>query len=164
MFRGMLGREPTEEELQDIRLNLRMLERAGFAVDDPSNAPFIAPWAWMWARLPREEPPKVDQEALAAAMVKAMPPFIVQNRIDASVFKAALRDSFSFFWIGLAAACVVLAGFLGWHVGTSERTTFLATIARQTEQLERQQRVIDQLTPTHKSNMTHDLTKTPPKP
>lgn len=53
IFLDALGREPTPDELQDIRLNLWMLTRAGFAVDDPTNAPLIAPWAWMWARLPR---------------------------------------------------------------------------------------------------------------
>lgn len=53
MFIDALGREPTADEQQDIRLNLWMLTRAGFVIDDPSNAPLIAPWAWMWARLPR---------------------------------------------------------------------------------------------------------------
>ena len=43
-------REPSAEEFKDIRLNVWMLAHAGFAVEDASNAPFIAPWAWMWAR------------------------------------------------------------------------------------------------------------------
>jgi hypothetical protein len=64
MFIDCLGREPTADELKDIRLNVWMLERAGFAVEDPSNAPHIAPWAWIWARLPRRED---AQAALAAA-------------------------------------------------------------------------------------------------
>ena len=58
IFIDALAREPTADELQNIRLNLWMLTRAGFAVDDPSNAPFIAPWAWMWARLPRPSEPR----------------------------------------------------------------------------------------------------------
>jgi hypothetical protein len=63
IFIDALGREPTANELQDIRLNLWMLTRAGFAVEDPSNAPLITPWAWMWARLPR---PTETRAAFAA--------------------------------------------------------------------------------------------------
>jgi hypothetical protein len=63
IFLDALGREPTADELQDIRLNLWMLTRAGFAVDDPSNAPLIAPWAWMWARLPRPCQPQAAPSA-----------------------------------------------------------------------------------------------------
>lgn len=64
IFIDALGREPTTDELQDIRLNLWMLTRAGFAVDDPSNAPLIAPWAWIWARLPRPAEAHAQRAAL----------------------------------------------------------------------------------------------------
>ena len=118
IFVDALGREPTADELRDIQLMVWMLTRAGFAVEDPSNAPFIVPWAWIWARLPqpadshavltaagqtiaahaqqgierleavaRELPAKIDHRAIAAGIAQAMPPFVVHNRIDASVFK-----------------------------------------------------------------------------
>ena len=64
IFVDALGREPTADELRDIRLMVWMLTRAGFAVEDPSNAPFIAPWAWIWARLPQ---PLDSHAALTAA-------------------------------------------------------------------------------------------------
>ena len=157
IFIDALGREPTADELQDIRLNLWMLTRAGFAVEDPSNAPLITPWAWMWARLPRpaethavlaavsqeiversqkgiealeatvrDIPAKFDHGALATAIVERMPPLIVRNRIDASVFTTALRESFTLLWILLAAFCIGLAGVLGWHFGALHARTSLA--------------------------------------
>jgi hypothetical protein len=157
IFIDALGREPTADELQDIRLNLWMLTRAGFAVEDPSNAPLITPWAWMWARLPRptetraafaavsEEiaersqkgletleaiardiPAKFDHGALATAIAERMPPLIVRNRIDASFFTAALRESFTLIWVSLAAFCIGLAGVLGWHLGALHARTRLA--------------------------------------
>lgn len=157
IFIDALGREPTADELQDIRLNLWMLTRAGFAVEDPSNAPLITPWAWMWARLPRptetrvalaavsqeiaersqkgietleaivrEIPAKFDHDALAMSIAQRMPPFIVRNRIDASVFTTALRESFALIWISLATCCIGLAGVLGWHFGALHARTPLA--------------------------------------
>lgn len=157
IFIDALGREPTADELQDIRLNLWMLTRAGFAVEDPSNAPLITPWAWMWARLPRptetraalaavsheiaersqkgietleaiarDIPAKFDHGALATAIAERMPPLIVRNRIDASVFTAALRESFTLIWVSLAAFCIGLAGVLGWHFGALHAQTPLA--------------------------------------
>lgn len=157
IFIDALAREPTADELQDIRLNLWMLTRAGFAVEDPSNAPLITPWAWMWARLPRpnetraalvavsEEiaersqkgiemleaiargiPAKFDYGALATAIAERIPPLVVRNRIDASVFTSALRESFTLLWILLAAFCIGLAGILGWHLGVQHARTSLA--------------------------------------
>ena len=70
IFLDALGREPTADELQDIRLNLWMLTRAGFAVDDPSNAPLIAPWAWMWARLPRPSQAQAAPSAPSPAVTE----------------------------------------------------------------------------------------------
>ena len=64
IFVDALGREPTPDEVRDIQLMVWMLTRAGFAVEDASNAPFIVPWAWIWARLPR---PADSQAALTAA-------------------------------------------------------------------------------------------------
>ena len=157
LFIDALGREPTADELQDIRLNLWMLTRAGFAVEDPSNAPLITPWAWMWARLPRpteiraaltaasqeiaersqkgiemleaiarDFPAKFDHGALATAIAQRMQPLIVRNRIDASVFASALRESFTLIWVSLAAFCIGLAALLGWHFGAVHAQTPLA--------------------------------------
>jgi hypothetical protein len=178
MFIDCLGREPTADELKDIRLNVWMLERAGFAVEDPSNAPHIAPWAWIWARVPRHEDAhaalaaagreiaehnqinaealealalewlsKIDTEGVGAAIAKAMPALIVQNRLDASVFKAALRESLSLIWVWVSAACVALTGFVGWHFGAlHQRAIFAPRMEQQAAELARQQHVIDQLT------------------
>lgn len=154
IFIDALGREPTADELQDIRLNLWMLTRAGFAVEDPSNAPLIMPWAWMWARLPRpteiraalaavsqeiaecsqkgiealeasvrDISGKFDHGALATAITERMPALVVRNRIDASVFTTALRESFTLIWVSLAAFCISLAAALGWHFGALHAQT-----------------------------------------
>jgi hypothetical protein len=150
IFLDALGREPTAEELQDIRLNLWMLTRAGFAVDDPSNAPFIAPWAWMWARLPRpsapqtgpsaprpevalrEIPAKLDPGALAAAITERMPSLIVRHRIDGGALTTMLRESFTLVWVWIATFAIGLAGVPGWHYGAlHERSTLAQQIARQ---------------------------------
>ena len=130
IFVDALAREPIADELRDIRLMGWMLTPAGFAVEDPSNAPFIAPWGWIWARLsqpadglvaftaagqsitaqnqPRIEkieatakdlPAKINHRAIAAGIAQSMPPFVVHNRIDAGVFKTAMRDSLSLIWV-----------------------------------------------------------------
>lgn len=159
MFLDALGREPSPEEIQDIRLNLWMLTHAGFAVDDPSNAPLIAPWAWMWARLPRQNPsitsadlapeivdyaptgldptPVVDRpaaievSALADAVALRLPPLVVQHRIDGSVFLTALRESFTLLWVGVAAFAIGLALVLGWHFGARHVQATLAPTPKQ---------------------------------
>lgn len=53
MFLDALGREPTADELRDIKVNLWMLSRAGLDIEAPESAALVAPWAWIWARLPR---------------------------------------------------------------------------------------------------------------
>jgi len=172
IFLDALGREPTADELQDIRLNLWMLTRAGFAVDDPSNAPLIAPWAWMWARLPRPDPPraapaapspaateppqavtetiaqevpaKLDPGALAAAIAERFPPLIVQHRIDGSALTRTLRESFTLLWVWLAAFAIGLAGVLGWHYGAlHERAALAPRIVQQTAPSRHRPRVIE---------------------
>lgn len=172
LFVDALGREPTRDEAQDIRLNLWMLTRAGFAVDDPSNAPLIAPWAWMWARLPRPtdaraalaavsqeiaercqtglqaiqalvgELPKLDHGALAAGIAQRMPPLVVHHRLDGAVFKAALRESLSLLWVWLATVCIGLAGFLGWHYSAVHERAVLASSFAQQTQTLRRQQQI----------------------
>jgi len=103
IFLDALGREPTPDELQDIRLNLWMLTRAGFAVDDPSNAPLIAPWAWMWARLPRPDQPRAAPAAPSPAAtedsqavietIEAIPRDI-PAKLDPSTLAAAIAERF----------------------------------------------------------------------
>lgn len=178
VFIDALGREPTSDELQEIRLSLWMLTRAGFAVDDASNAPLIAPWAWIWARLPRpmqvhaaldaarreiaalhsegigtieaavkEIPAKLDHGALAGGIVERMRPLVVHNRIDGSLFRTALRESFSLLWVWLAAVCVGAAGIAGWHLGMLHVQAVLAPqIAQQGQALHREQQLLDRLT------------------
>ena len=163
MFIDALGREPTADEFQDIRLNLWMLTRAGFAVDDPSKAPLIAPWAWIWARLPRvaqvravpaptaevaeptqeareasectplETPANIDHDALASAIAERMPPLVMQHRIDGGTITAAVRDSFTLIWVWLAAFGMGLAGVLGWHYGALHERTAATRSAQQAE-------------------------------
>ena len=101
LFLDALGREPTPDELQDIRLNLWMLTRAGFAVDDPSNAPLIAPWAWMWARLPRPDqphsapaapsPPVTEHSQAVIETIEALPREIPTN-LDPGALAAAIAE------------------------------------------------------------------------
>jgi hypothetical protein len=178
IFIDALGREPTGDELQEIRLTLWMLTRAGFAVDDPSNAPLMAPWAWMWARLPRptetraalaavsqeiaersrkgietieaitrEIPAKIDHSALATALAERMPPLVVRNRIDASVFATALRESFALIWIWFGAFCIGLAGVLGWHFGAQHAQARLTPrMAQHAEPLRRPREMIERPT------------------
>ncbi|HVB78318.1 MAG TPA: hypothetical protein VNE82_00025 [Candidatus Binataceae bacterium] len=182
IFVDALAREPTADELRDIRLMVWMLTRAGFAVEDPSNAPFIVPWAWIWARLPhpadshaaltaagqtiaahsqqgierleavaRELPAKIDHRAIAAGIAQSMPPFVVHNRIDAGVFRAALRESLSLIWVSLAAACIALAGYAGWHYSAlHERAAQAPLMAQQAAELHRLQQLLDRLTPAHR--------------
>lgn len=182
IFVDALGREPTADEVRDIRLMVWMLTRAGFAVEDPSNAPFIVPWAWIWARLPqpadshavltaagqaiaahgqqgiekieaiaRDLPAKIDHRAIAAGIAQFMPPFVVHNRIDASVFRAALRESLSLIWVSLAAACIGLAGYTGWHYSElHERAALAPLMAQQAAELHRLQQLIDRLTTPHR--------------
>ena len=99
IFIDALGREPTADELQDIRLNLWMLTRAGFAVEDPSNAPLITPWAWMWARLPR---PTETRAALAVVSQEITERS--QNGIEA--LEAIVRDIPAKFDHGALAAAI----------------------------------------------------------
>jgi hypothetical protein len=182
IFVDALGREPTPDELRDIQLMVWMLTRAGFAVEDPSNAPFIVPWAWIWARLPRpadshaaltaagqsiaahsqqgiekieaiarDLPAKIDHRAIAAGIAQSMPPFVVHNRIDAGVLRAALRDSLSLIWVCLAAACIGLAGYTGWHYSAlHERVDQAPLMAQQTAELHRLQQLVDRLTKLHR--------------
>lgn len=50
IFIDVLGRLPTEDEQKEIRSLLGILQRAGFQVDDPSNAAHVTLFAWGWAR------------------------------------------------------------------------------------------------------------------
>ena len=50
VFMDVLGRLPAEDEWKEIRSLLGILQRAGFSVDDPSNAPHVTLFAWGWAR------------------------------------------------------------------------------------------------------------------
>ena len=182
IFVDALGHEPTADELRDIQLMVWMLTRAGFAVEDPSNAPFIVPWAWIWARLPRpadshaaltaagqtiaahsqqgierleavarELPAKIDHRAIAAGIAQSMPPFVVHNRIDAAVFKMALRESLSLIWVSLAAAFIALAGYGGWHYSAlHERADQAPLMAQQAAELHRAHQLIDRLTTPHR--------------
>lgn len=182
IFVDALGREPTADELRDIQLMVWMLTRAGFAVEDPSNTPFIVPWAWIWARLPRpadshaaltaagrtiaahsqqgierleavvrDLPAKIDHRAIAAGIAQSMPPFVVHYRIDAAVFKTALRESLSLIWVALAAACIGLAGYAGWHYsGLHERADQAPLMAQQAAELRRLQQLLDRLTTPHR--------------
>ena len=50
VFMDVLGYIPSEAEWKEIKSLLGTLQRAGFAVDDPSNAPHVTLFAWGWAR------------------------------------------------------------------------------------------------------------------
>lgn len=50
IFIDVLGRSPTEPEWKEIHALLGTATRAGFAIDDESNAMHVALLAWGWAR------------------------------------------------------------------------------------------------------------------
>ena len=50
IFIDVLGRSPTEPEWKEIHALLGTATRAGFAIDDESNAMHVAGLAWGWAR------------------------------------------------------------------------------------------------------------------
>jgi len=65
VFMDVLGRLPAEHEWKEIRSLLGTLQRAGFAVDDPTNAPHVTLFAWGWAR----STPRADVLAAVKAAV-----------------------------------------------------------------------------------------------
>jgi len=65
VFMDVLGRIPSEAEWKEIDSLLGTLQRAGFAVDDPTNAPHVALFAWGWAR----STPRADVLAAVKAAV-----------------------------------------------------------------------------------------------
>lgn len=178
MFLDALGRAATPDELKDIQLNVWMLEHAGFAVEDTSNAPFIAPWAWMWARDLRERNSRTESEtraiverteqriiavestlreflakldpgAFALSIAKAMPPLVLEHQIDSGFLASTLRDSLSLLWVWLAALCIGCSGYLGWTLGAQyERGRLEARVAEESQQLAREEQIIDRLMTT----------------
>ena len=46
IFIDAVGALPTEDQWKDIRSLLGILSKAGFEVDDPSNAPHVTLFAW----------------------------------------------------------------------------------------------------------------------
>jgi len=65
VFMDVLGRLPAEDEWKEIRSLLGILQRAGFEVDDPTNAPHVTLFAWGWAR----STPRADVLAAVKAAV-----------------------------------------------------------------------------------------------
>jgi len=65
VFMEALGSLPTENEWKEIRSLLGILQRAGFEVDDPTNAPHVTLFAWGWAR----STPRADVLAAVKAAV-----------------------------------------------------------------------------------------------
>jgi len=65
VFMDVLGYIPSEAERKEIKSLLGTLQRAGFAVDDPTNAPHVTLFAWGWAR----STPRADVLAAVRAAV-----------------------------------------------------------------------------------------------
>lgn len=65
VFMDVLGYIPSEAEWKEIKSLLGTLQRAGFAVDDPTNAPHVTLFAWGWAR----STPRADVLAAVRAAV-----------------------------------------------------------------------------------------------
>jgi hypothetical protein len=65
VFMDALGRLPAEDEWKEIHSLLGILQRAGFEVDDPTNAPHVTLFAWGWAR----STPRADVLAAVKAAV-----------------------------------------------------------------------------------------------
>ena len=158
IFIDAMGGLPTEDQWKDIRSLLGILSKAGFEVDDPSNAPHVTLFAWGWARSTGRADvlaavkaavlesgggrstaaPAIDfgpvlAELGALRKAQAQP---VAVKIDLGVLREALRESIS--TLGLVAGGLLLAvafwGGMLW--GQHELQPVLAA----------KQQVIDQLT------------------
>lgn len=135
IFIDAMGALPTADQWKDIRSLLGILSKAGFEVDDPSNAPHVTLFAWGWARstgradvlaavkaavlesagsqapstLPADFGPVL--EALTALRAAHAAPV----RIDLGVLRDALRESINTIWLlagGLLLAFAFWAGIL----------------------------------------------------
>lgn len=49
IFMDGAGHLPSKEEWEEIHTLLGIMQKAGFAVDDPTNAPHVTQFAWNWA-------------------------------------------------------------------------------------------------------------------
>ncbi|BAP88352.1 putative uncharacterized protein [Burkholderiales bacterium GJ-E10] len=160
IFIDVLTRVPGEDEWVEIRSVLQVMGRAGFAVEDPSNAAHVALFAWGWARSTgRADALAAIRAAVAESAVRAPAVDLapvradlevlrktlekpenqkepVSVKVDLSVLRGALRDSFSMAWLIAAGALLALA-FWG---GTSWEEYRLAPA------FAAQQQTIDRLT------------------
>ena len=163
IFLDILGRLPGEDEWVEIRSLLQVMEKTGFAVDDPSNAAHVALFAWGWARSTGRADALAAIRAAVAETATTAPALDLapvraelealrktldepQNRqepvsvkVDLGVLRGALRDSFSTIWLIAAGALLALA-FWG---GTSWEEYRLAPA------FTAQRQVIDRLTASH---------------
>ena len=151
IFIDILGRLPSEDEWLEIRSLLQVMEKTGFAPEDPSNAAHVALFAWGWAHSTRRadalaairaavaetatKTPALDLAPLRAEL-EANRQEPVSVKLDLSVLRGALRDSFRMAWLIAAGALLALA-FWG---GTSWEAYRLAPA------FTAQQQVIDRLT------------------
>lgn len=160
VFINILARLPTDEEWVEIRALLKIMAKAEFAVDHPSNAPQVELFAWWWARSTgRAESLAAIKAAVLEIAAKAhtvdLAPVLdnlkslratlekpanekapVRVKIDMSDVRGALSDSFSLAWFLVAGAMLGLA----FWAGTSFEQYELAPA------FTAQQKKIDQLT------------------
>ncbi|CUA96405.1 hypothetical protein [Thiomonas bhubaneswarensis] len=152
IFIDAIGALPTEDQWKDIRSLLGILSKAGFEVDDPSNAPHVTLFAWGWARstgradvlaavkaavlesagsqapstLPADFGPVLEAlTALRAAPV----------RIDLGVLRDALRESISTIWLLAGGLLLAFAFWAGMLCGQREMLPLLAAKQQTIDQL-----------------------------
>jgi hypothetical protein len=156
IFIDAMGGLPTEDQWKDIRSLLGILSKAGFEVDDASNAPHVTLFAWGWARstgradvlaavraavlesVQAAAAPTVDFGTVLAELgalrkAQAQP---VPVKVDLGVLREALRESISTLWLVAGGLLLAIAFWSGMLWGQHELQPVLAA----------KQQVIDQLT------------------
>ena len=170
------GRSPSPSEQLQIDALLAILTRAGFVVNEPSNAAHVTLLAWGWARetgrndvltalhnnnlvldarfdaihqefkklqglhdlvgkLNDRPLPVLDTQAVATALLQAMPAPTVADKIDTSILKGALTESVSKLWLIVAGAGLALCFWGGMKWAQHQVNPVLEQLQAQNQQL-----------------------------
>ncbi|WP_079415625.1 hypothetical protein [Thiomonas intermedia] len=152
IFIDAMGGLPTEDQWKDIRSLLGILSKAGFEVDDPSNAPHVTLFAWGWARstgradvlaavraavlesaggqAPRAQPADLGPVLDALTALRTAP-----VRIDLSVLREALRESITTISLLTGGLLLAFAFWAGMLWGQHEMRPLLAAKQQTIDQL-----------------------------
>lgn len=152
IFIDAMGGLPTEDQWKDIRSLLGILSKAGFEVDDPSNAPHVTLFAWGWARstgradvlaavkaavlesangqVTSTQPADLGPVLDALTTLRAVP-----VRIDLGVLREALRESITTIWLLAAGLLLAFSFWAGMLWGQHEMRPVLAAKQQTIDQL-----------------------------